>query len=198
MNIIPTSNITFTSQQHELYFSPKVAGKRTNTVDDDDVAMLYSGPNKKVRIMSIASSSGRWSLDASTVHSQSDNQLILPCSSGNDAIINGPKSTFLSISPPMLNVATFRTDNDSMTSTISTINTYTNTNHIDWVELQLEFLRTLKKLDKSMQRTDQSRIFFMRAMYKQHHHHMDDNGLRYFTSPEWYKKQQDRDRKSVV
>ena len=199
MNIIPTiTNNTFTSQQHELNFRPK----RTFAFVDETSYQYHIAPNKKARIMSMVSSSGRWSLlGTSPVHSQSeDRPILLPCCSSGDTMIVNPNSMLLyKTFPPMLNAATFREDNDGMTTTttISTINSPTPA-HVDWVELQIKFLRALKKLNKSMQRTDQSRMFFVRTLQKQQHRlplyqtDHNDGGLRYFTSPEWYQKQQYR------
>ena len=77
------------------------------------------------------------------------------------------------------------------TTDIKSINTHAN--GIDKVELQIEFLRTLKKLNKSMQRTDQSRTFFFRALVRHHHYRQG-----YFTSPEWIKSQQERQQMTKI
>lgn len=197
MNIIPYTNVMGNSQQHEHSCLSRIR-KRSET----DAANVASPRQTKKAVWMSEASSDRSSYVAYPLHSiNKDIPSVTFCSSQdittNDEISNLPK-----MSPPPQTMY-------GVSSLIPTINTTicNSINNTDWVELHIEFLRTLKKLNKSIQRTDQSRIFFIRALHRHHwmhhnNHHKHnsknnnnrngDNELRYFTSPEWYKSQQDR------
>jgi hypothetical protein len=208
MNAIPTTtNVTFNSESHELYFSTHCKLRKRSATDVVETTSLRRPP--KALCMSVATPD-RASPVAYQLHSKSPEMAFISCCSSDDVTINDQYSTLSQISQPlnMLTHSTFAAlttdlhDTDYIAipriiNTITTINTGTN-----WVELQIEFLRTLKKLNKSIQRTDQSRLFFMRALHRHHRNHHclnnthstqnDDDEWRFFTSPEWYKSQQDR------
>jgi hypothetical protein len=67
---------------------------------------------------------------------------------------------------------------------VPTNNNNSTSSSTNWVEVQIEFLRTIKKLNKSIQRTDQSRV-----MIRKLHPILHDA---YFTSPRWYVSEHQR------
>jgi hypothetical protein len=98
----------------------------------------------------------------------------------------------------MLNINSENNPYNSDTRIEMSMSNISNDNSIHTVELQLEFLRTLKKLYKSIQRTDESRNILQRQRfvythenaYNHHHHHHDHNhcsqSINYFTTRQWY------------
>ena len=187
-NISSTTDATFVSPQCTE------ARKRTVTEVDETVSMR---PNKKAQIMARSKSS---SLDTFTSHSTDD---ALPsftyCSIDDKTMNSSPSMVMSDGSTSRVNTNCMAHSSSTAMSTmiqttttdIKSINTHTN--GIDKVELQIEFLRTLKKLNKSMQRTDQSRTFFFRALVRHHHYRQG-----YFTSPEWIKSQQERQQMTKI
>jgi hypothetical protein len=135
-----------------------------------------------------------------TTHKRKDVPIVL-CGSVEDVTIQDQNSKLTHISSPSM----LMRDKDSTKISQKSSNSTTATNNnTDWVELQLEFLRTLKKLNKSMHRTDQSREFYIRSLRryyqtartlgKDRYHPSDhhNNELRYFTTPDFYQSLQIR------
>ncbi len=173
------------------FVSPKCTEARKRTVTEvDETASMR--PNKKAQIMALSNSS---SLDPYTPHSIDDSLPPFTCCFIDDKTMMASQNSMLVPSPPsmvmsdgsMSSVNTNCTMPTMIQTTTDIKSRISHTNRIYNVELHIEFLRTLKKLNKSMQRTDQSRTFFLRALVRHHHYRQG-----YFTSPEWYRSQQER------